>query len=716
MSSILVVDDNQDMANGIAMILDEAKHDVKVTHSGNGALSLMEESEFDLVVSDVRMPAMSGFELLERVRARWPLTKVVLLTAYGTIDSAVDAMRTGACDFLTKPFDNSELLRVVQRAIDRGTTSGGFDIAAVVGEVAATVSADDLLPSIRRALDILVQSTGADDAELFLSEPEGGNPLLCLWSGPDGEALSDRTRFEPGLGYPGIVATTGKSICARGDLAQDPRFLRTAVTALGIRSFVAAPLADANGVFGSVHLMSRQDDFPVERVLKLLERAAMPIGSAIRAGLGALRQSVDTMCGHLDDSSPPVRALLESMRQLAAAQYGTLALIDPATGRPNQVVSTGSATLVCKQIEGGHWAECSSLTEGHAFVAEPGRREWPEACRKGLPRRAVSPCCLPLMSGGQVHGLAVLDMGRERTQEVAGQLVPLLSMASQLAIRLQSHHPGLSVDKGSHAAEISSNGNAPELELRCLGPFTISRRGQVISADTFTRSKSIVLLKLLALKAGAPVNRDVLIEHLWPEVDPRQGTNRLHGIIHDLRSVIEPQRADRDWKYIRNRGELYYLDLDAPIALDLSRFRSLATHLGAEGPAEVLSSQLEELVTLYRGDLFEDDPFAAWCSAEREGLKQEYLRTLERLAELYGQQGNDELALRALRLALSASPFRDDLLLAKMKLLERLARATEAVAAYDLYRRRLAAELDAEPSAELQSLNGRLLKAARSGA
>lgn len=711
---VLVVDDNRDMANGIALLLREAQIDAQVAHSGKGALAALEKLEFELVLSDIRMPGMSGLDLLATIRSHWPLTKVVLLTAYGTIDSAVGAMRDGACDYLTKPFDNNELLRVVQRAIQQGASCGGLDVGAIVGETTAALSTGELLAGLRSALGVLVRATGADDGEIFLCEPEGKDPLLCVWVGPDGDALAERTRFRFGHGFPGIVVATGKPLCVKGGLPDDARYLRRAVVDAGVRSQVAAPLSDSRGILGSIHLMSRRDDFPVERVLDLLERTAAPICAAIRAELAALRQSVDTVCDSLDDSGRSLRVVLESMRQAAGAQYGTLALIDPATGRPNRVVSTGAASLVCRCAEAGEWSVCPSLTAAHGFVADPGRRSWPVSCRQGLPRRVTSPCCLPIAANGRLYGLVVLDFGREGTDHAIGHLVPLLSMTHQLAIRLRSLHAGFVPDTRGNVGEISAPpSSSPELELRCLGPFAVFKRGEPISADNFKRSKALVLLKLLAIKVGTPVNRDVLVEQLWPEVDPQQGVNRLHVVLHDLRSVIEPRGADREWVYVRNRGELYYLDTRASMEVDVHRFRHLSAQgLRASSVQEAIT-HLEQAIELYRGDLFEDEPFADWCAAEREDLRQTYVQALERLAELCVQQGSEDAALSYVRRALQASSFRDDLFLAQMKLLERLGRASEAVASYSEYRRRMAADLEAEPSAELQAFHTQLRKTAR---
>lgn len=719
---ILIVDDHHEVAAVVVERLEEIGAVAEAVHNAEDALERLREGELDLVLCDVVLPGMSGLELLRLARQRWPLTKVALMSGYGSIDSAVEAMRCGACDYLAKPFTNDALVTLVRRALALDDVAGGFNVAAIVGEVAAAVASDScfsggVLDGLRRALRVLVRATGADDAEIFLCEPEGRDPLLCVWTGPDDDALVDRTRFAAGSGYPGIVVVSGKPICRKGNLADDPRYLRRAVVEAGIRSLVAVPLPDARGVLGSLHVMSRRDDFPVERVLELFERAAVPVASAVRAGLAALRQSVDTVCGDLDDGGRQLRVVLELMRQVAGAQYGTLALIDPTTDRPSQVVSTGPASLVCAHAESGALASCTSLLAAHGVAAQPGRRDWPDACRCGLPRRAVSPCCLPLVANGRLHGLVVLDFGRAAPEHTHARLVPLLCMASQLAIRLQAHKAGVTLRGATETRELVAigGGPAPELELRCFGSFGVWRRGQRIPAESFTRGKALVLLKLLALAGGAPINRDVLIEQLWPEVEPRQGANRLHGVVHDLRSVIEPNRTDRDWKYVRNRGELYYLDVTGPLDIDLVRFRQLRAR-GVRADDEhtpEAAHLLEAAVDAYRGELFADEPFAAWCDAERSELREAYVDALERLARLHDAQGNDETVLSCWRRALRASPFREDLLISQMELLRQLGRPREALAAFEEHRRLLEGDVDTEASPELLALHRRVRSAAQ---
>ncbi len=115
---VVIVDDEERMAGVVAAALGRAGYECVQCASGDAALAALEERPADVVVTDWKMPGMDGLTLLRSLRARWPATPVVLLTAYGSVPSAVAAMREGAFDFVTKPFDNDELRALVARALD----------------------------------------------------------------------------------------------------------------------------------------------------------------------------------------------------------------------------------------------------------------------------------------------------------------------------------------------------------------------------------------------------------------------------------------------------------------------------------------------------------------------------------------------------------------------------------------------------------------------
>jgi DNA-binding NtrC family response regulator len=115
---ILVVDDKENMVKLFAKILG-AEYELTTAAEGGRALALVAAQEFDVVVTDLKMPGADGFEVLKAIKARSPDTEVVMMTAYATVQDAVEAMKQGAYDYLQKPFDPDAAALVVARALER---------------------------------------------------------------------------------------------------------------------------------------------------------------------------------------------------------------------------------------------------------------------------------------------------------------------------------------------------------------------------------------------------------------------------------------------------------------------------------------------------------------------------------------------------------------------------------------------------------------------
>ncbi len=119
-SRVLIIDDEPDMARLLERAVSGELSCATVTaNNALRALELLETRHFDLILLDIRMPGMDGMELLDKIRAEYPDTAVVMMTAYGTIDMAVRAIKKGAYDFLTKPFDLENVVLVVSKALER---------------------------------------------------------------------------------------------------------------------------------------------------------------------------------------------------------------------------------------------------------------------------------------------------------------------------------------------------------------------------------------------------------------------------------------------------------------------------------------------------------------------------------------------------------------------------------------------------------------------
>ncbi len=113
--NILVVDDELMMRKLVEKILSRDGFQVALASDGREALSLLAERKFDIVISDIKMPEMNGFELLQAIKRDYPTTAVIMMTAYGDTYSVKDALLLGADEYVTKPFQSQEIALMVER-------------------------------------------------------------------------------------------------------------------------------------------------------------------------------------------------------------------------------------------------------------------------------------------------------------------------------------------------------------------------------------------------------------------------------------------------------------------------------------------------------------------------------------------------------------------------------------------------------------------------
>lgn len=128
---LLVVEDDADLREALVDTLELAGYEVKDSDCGESAIVKLAQEAFDMVVSDVNMPGIDGHQLLEHVVAKYPGLNFLLITAYGSIANAVDAMRQGAVDYLVKPFEPSKLVELIDKyCIGRGSVKSDEPIMA----------------------------------------------------------------------------------------------------------------------------------------------------------------------------------------------------------------------------------------------------------------------------------------------------------------------------------------------------------------------------------------------------------------------------------------------------------------------------------------------------------------------------------------------------------------------------------------------------------
>jgi two-component system response regulator HydG len=172
-NTILVVDDDREMANILVEILSAAGYRALAANSGADALATVRREHPDLVISDLRMVGLSGHQLQAEIKRVAPNLPVVIITAFGSIQTAVESMKLGAFDYITKPFSNDELLLVVTRALE--DSSLRQEIKRLRGELAHSYGLENIIAASQKMTEVLeIVGQIADSAASVLLTGESG--------------------------------------------------------------------------------------------------------------------------------------------------------------------------------------------------------------------------------------------------------------------------------------------------------------------------------------------------------------------------------------------------------------------------------------------------------------------------------------------------------------------------------------------------------------
>ena len=178
--SILVVDDEEIIRDSLVFILKKEGYQIAEAANGKVALDMLKENSFDVVVTDLEMPEMKGLELLEEISRRSPETMVMIITAYGSIESAIVALRKGAVDYILKPVDFDELLLKIRRLLDdrrlavenrllRREIHRRYDFSNIVGKS----------PSMQKVFEVIQKVAATDGTVLITGKSGTGKELVA---------------------------------------------------------------------------------------------------------------------------------------------------------------------------------------------------------------------------------------------------------------------------------------------------------------------------------------------------------------------------------------------------------------------------------------------------------------------------------------------------------------------------------------------------------
>jgi two-component system response regulator HydG len=177
---IMIVDDERIIRESFYYWFEKSGHKVATAASGNEALEHLEKTPFDLLFVDIKMPGMDGIELLAQVKEKYPETLVIIITAYGSIESAVEAMKIGATDYLLKPFKPDQLSLVMEKVVQLQKRQEEFDY--LKGRLEKITRFDNIIgqsPAMTAIYEIITEVAGTDASVLLAGETGTGKELVA---------------------------------------------------------------------------------------------------------------------------------------------------------------------------------------------------------------------------------------------------------------------------------------------------------------------------------------------------------------------------------------------------------------------------------------------------------------------------------------------------------------------------------------------------------
>jgi DNA-binding NtrC family response regulator len=179
MSKILIVEDDSKIRSVLKEILEEKDHEVEEAADGQEGLKKLEQGNFDLCLCDIKMPKMDGLEVLEKTREAGITTNFIVISAHGTIDVAVEAVKKGAFDFLQKPFDLGRLEITLRNALDKSSLVR--ETKTLKKKISKKLEMIGESQSIREVKE-MIEKVAATDARVLITGPNGsGKELVARW-------------------------------------------------------------------------------------------------------------------------------------------------------------------------------------------------------------------------------------------------------------------------------------------------------------------------------------------------------------------------------------------------------------------------------------------------------------------------------------------------------------------------------------------------------
>jgi two-component system, NtrC family, nitrogen regulation response regulator NtrX len=180
MATILVIDDERSIRNTLKEVLEYENHQVELAEDGIQGLEMVQKKPYDIVLCDIKMPNMDGMEVLEKIFEISPDATVIMISGHGNIDTAVEAIKKGAFDFIVKPLDLNRLLITIRNGLDKSNLV--TETKVLKRKVSKTFEIIGESPAIKKIFD-LIEKVAPTDARVLITGKNGtGKELVARWT------------------------------------------------------------------------------------------------------------------------------------------------------------------------------------------------------------------------------------------------------------------------------------------------------------------------------------------------------------------------------------------------------------------------------------------------------------------------------------------------------------------------------------------------------